>query len=110
MNEQLELNVTAFIGVTPWIDAEVLVPLISGWYNVRYKMSDEEREERDPPLQRRYWSTTRNHFSWPVEVGSEPSSEEMARCESRDAAASPSAFEWQGLTSQHPESNLMRRR
>ncbi len=102
--EQLELlGTTTLIGLTPWVDGAYLVPAESGWYNVRYKMSDKEREERQPKLQRRWWNVESHSWGWPVVVGDTVSDEDLIRCQLQIATAPNAAFEWQGLTFKHPD-------
>ncbi len=102
--EQLELlGTTTLIGLTAWFDAAITVPTVSGWYNVRYKMSEEERESRQPGLQRRWWNVESNSFGWPVIVGDAVSDEDLVRCQLRISTAPTIAFEWQGLSWKHPD-------
>lgn len=103
MGKQLELDVNAFIGLTGWFDALNAQPVLSGWYNVRRKISDEEREARNPPLQRRWWNGRSESFSRPVTVGEEMSAEDIDHIKHREATASLIDLEWQGLTGPHPE-------
>lgn len=65
--QELELNVGAFIGTTDWMNSGNQPPVHVGWYDARLVMSEEERELRDPPAQRRWWFG--DGWSWPVVVG-----------------------------------------
>ncbi len=107
--QQLELNVTAFLGLTEWFDAAKIRPPEPGWYNVRFKMGEAEREERKPILQRRWWSSAARTFSYPVNVGEDFSEAELLHCKEHRASAPTETFEWQGLASQHPDLVLRRR-
>lgn len=102
--KQLELDINAAIGVTDWFDGAKRLPILSGWYNVRYKMSDREREERKPTPQRRWWNAGAQRFSWPIAIGEESTSDEILRLITHtEATKSNDYFEWQGLVRQHPE-------
>lgn len=109
MNEQLELNVTAFLGVTDWIDAATSPPTLSGWYDARVKMSEEEREERQPYHQRRWWNAGTQTFSMPVTVGEEYTGGEMMLMSTKHSTRDLSTLEYRGLKEQHPKLTLLRR-
>jgi hypothetical protein len=100
MGKQLELNIS---NVTQWFDAAESQPGLSGWYNVRFKMSDEEREARNPPLQRRWWDGQDVCFSRPVYVGEEMSQERMEEIKLKPSTFLLNDLEWQGLQEPHPE-------
>lgn len=102
---ELKLNVTAFIGLTAWfsIDAESDLPPLTGWYNVRFKMSDEEREERQLPPMRRWWSTKLQSFSWAVPVGEELDNAEINTRKWQQFSGRLDGLEWQGLAGPHPD-------
>lgn len=101
--KQLELDIPAFIGLTNWIDAGKKPPEYAGWYNVRRKMTEEERVERKPSLERRWWSPRSQSFSWPVQVheGWEDQAAECAK--QRESRIALHDLEYQGLLEPHPE-------
>lgn len=101
--KQLELDIPAFIGFTDWIDAGKKPPEYAGWYNVRRKMTEEERVERKPSLERRWWSPRSQSFSWPVQVheGWEDQAAECAK--QRESRIALHDLEYQGLLEPHPE-------
>lgn len=95
--KQLELDVVAFIGVTDWIDAAEHPPEYSGWYEVRYKMSEEERELRGGlDVERRWWHGGDQTFSWPVVVGRDTEEDEKIAVD-KQATAPLSMLEYRGL-------------
>jgi DNA-directed RNA polymerase subunit RPC12/RpoP len=104
-SEQLELDVNAFIGRTPWFDGGEAVPDREGWYDVRFKMSDEERKRRKPAHTRRYWSAKPGNFSWAVVVGEEMEMDgaELGLRKRQEYKGSFASLEWRGLTEQHPD-------
>lgn len=108
-SEQMELNITAFLGVTNWVDGAVLSPLLPGWYDVRYKMSDEEREERGEDHVRRWWHDDAECWSWPVQVGNSTNEDEAAAKARLARMDLVPALEWRGLNEQHPDLRLRRR-
>lgn len=92
--QELELNVGAFIGTTDWIDAGEQPPIHIGWYNTRVKMTDEERQLRSPLPQRRWWNGY--EWSYPTIVGSDGE----ADCEivkHLTASRAANTLEYQGL-------------
>jgi len=106
--KQLELDIPSFIGLTAWIsiDAESDLPVREGWYNVRFKMSDRERQEREArklPTTRRWWSARLQSFSWAVEVGEELDSAEINTRKWQEFSGRLDGLEWQGLTGPHPD-------
>jgi hypothetical protein len=65
--QELELNVGAFIGTTDWMNSDEQPPVHVGWYDTRLVMSEEERALRQPEPQRRWWFG--RGWSYPVLVG-----------------------------------------
>ena len=106
--EQLSLDVEAFIGTTPWIDG--MVPRIEGWYDVRYKMTEEERATRGTAQTRRWWHGDAQCWSWPVEVGNSTEEDEAVAKAKLARVELTQALEWRGLNEQHPDMRLLRRR
>lgn len=104
-SEQLDL-----FEVTEWIDCLEHLPETSGWYDVRYKMSEEERESREATEPtRRWWHGDAQCWSWPVVVGNSTDEDEAeARARLARVTLVP-ALEWRGLVSQHPALYLRRR-
>jgi hypothetical protein len=101
--QQLELNINAFPGVTDWEDAANKLPAQAGWYNVRVKMTDEEREIRKAPLQRRWWDAGAQCFGRPVNVGEEYGNEDLIHAIRTATTHDVRDFEWQGLQGRHPD-------
>jgi len=103
MGKQLELDVNAFMGLTDWFGMTgETEPIRNGWYNVRFKMSDEERAERKPEPMRR-WYQIGWGWSRPLVIGSE-----MSQLETHEQANTPASvnlefLEWQGLLAPHPD-------
>ena len=87
--------------LTDWADGP---PPCMGWWNTRLKMSDAEREERRPRLQRRWWDG--EGWSMPAVVGDPFYDDE--HCEDLKSMQSITAadrIEWQGLA-QPPQAEL----
>lgn len=109
MEEQLELEVTTTPGVTEWFDLDRVQPGPEGWYEVRYKMTEEEREARKPGMQRRYWHSHDDMMgfagwmSWPVDVGQDYSEDCMRQISIKRATYGYGAMEWRGLAGPHPD-------
>jgi hypothetical protein len=110
MAEQMELDVTTSLGVTDWIDAVLSPPTLSGWYDARVKMSEEERQERQPDHQRRWWNAGTQTFSMPVTVGEECQEEELTAMSLKHSPRDLSTLEYRGLKEQHPKLTLLRKR
>lgn len=101
--KQLELNVNAFLGLTDWMDAAAVQPITNGWYDVRFKMSEEERAIRGIVLERRWWDGESKSFSWAVEVGGPMSEEEIASRKALKRKGDDADLEWRGLLNPHPD-------
>lgn len=118
MGKQLELDVTAFLGVTDWFDLDQVQPEVEGWYEVRYKMTEEEREARKPGLQRRYWHPpsfgafhgSAGWMSWPVDVGQSYSDDCMRQISIKKGTYGYGAMEWRGLQGPHPDFGMVQSR
>jgi hypothetical protein len=101
--KQLELDITASPGITAWFDAGKVQPAEDGWYGVRRKMSDEEREIRKPLSERRWWSGREKCFSRPVVVGEDWDPRDILIAQLQASRIALHDLEWHGLLAPHPE-------
>jgi len=92
---KLEVDVGAFIGTTDWLDAADQPPVHVGWYDARLKMSEAEREIRQPAPQRRWWFG--DCWSYPVYVGETDGGEECGDLGDRRSWREPGTIEYRGL-------------
>lgn len=95
VKQQLELDVN---GVTEWRNAATLPPEHSGWYDTRFNMTEEEREERQPPEGRRYWHADKQHFSWLVPEGVCYNDDALATFKDRLSSIAIECLEYRGST------------
>lgn len=94
--QQMELDVNAFLGVTDWLDPSKQPPAHAGWYDVRFKMSDEEREAREPHEGRRWWHPGQGCFSRMVPAGANFTPEELEDVRKKLSSIHVSSFEYRG--------------
>lgn len=94
--QQFELDVNAFLGVTDWFSASDQPPVHAGWYDVRFKMSEEEREAREPQEGRRWWYPEAKCFSWLIPEGVTHSPEDMEARRLKHSVIGLASFEYRG--------------
>lgn len=81
--------------LTQWFPADVFAPERTGWYNVRFKMTDDEREQRQPKPARRWFDGST--WSIPCQLGADDEyADDVKRAKPTTVALS--YLEWQGLT------------